>query len=159
MPAVIEDFDSLAAKFFVAFPFMLAAIDNPIAAGTYPLSNDATGLCPNYINISSVTIIVSVFYVICTPWSIIENTAGPLGFRSSYPCVVGLMAVVMVVDFYLFKKRKFNIYELYEDNGINHYSHGTNGRGFAAFGIGFMPLIPSFAKRINTFQILIAHGR
>jgi len=33
MPAVIEDFDSRAAQFFVAFSFMLATIGNQIAAG------------------------------------------------------------------------------------------------------------------------------
>lgn len=35
MPAVIEDFDSRAAKFFVAFSFMLATIGNQVAAGMH----------------------------------------------------------------------------------------------------------------------------
>ncbi len=35
MPAVIDRFDSRAAKFFTAFSFMLATIGNQIAAGTY----------------------------------------------------------------------------------------------------------------------------
>ena len=33
MPAVIADFHSRAAKFFVAFSFMLATIGNQVAAG------------------------------------------------------------------------------------------------------------------------------
>jgi hypothetical protein len=33
MPAVIENFDSRAAKFFTALSFMLATIGNQIAAG------------------------------------------------------------------------------------------------------------------------------
>lgn len=67
MPSVIESFDSRAAKFFVGFSFMLATIGNQIAAGTYPFSNDVTGLCPKYINIFDATIIISVFCVVCTP--------------------------------------------------------------------------------------------
>jgi NCS1 family nucleobase:cation symporter-1 len=35
MPAVIEKFDSRAAKFFTAFSFMLATIGNQVAAGTF----------------------------------------------------------------------------------------------------------------------------
>jgi len=45
-PAVIANFDSRAAKFFVSFAFMLATIGNQIAAGSYPFSNDVTGIAP-----------------------------------------------------------------------------------------------------------------
>ena len=51
MPAVIANFDSRAAKFFVSFSFMLATIGNQIAAGSYPFSNDISGIAPRYINI------------------------------------------------------------------------------------------------------------
>ena len=149
MPAVIEDFDSRAAKFFVAFSFMLATIGNQIAAGTYPFSNDVSGLYPKYINIWRATIIISVFCVVSTPWNIIKNAAGLLAFLSGYSCVMGPMAGVMVSDFYLIKQRKLNIHELYKDHGIYYYSHGVNWRAFAAFGCGFVPLIPGFAKSIQ----------
>lgn len=51
MPAVIANFHSRAAKFFVSFSFMLATIGNQIAAGSYPFSNDISGIYPKYINI------------------------------------------------------------------------------------------------------------
>ena len=51
MPAVIANFHSRAAKFFVSFSFMLATIGNQIAAGSYPFSNDISGVAPKYINI------------------------------------------------------------------------------------------------------------
>ncbi|KAL8710024.1 MAG: hypothetical protein Q9220_005295 [cf. Caloplaca sp. 1 TL-2023] len=149
MPAVIGDFDSRAAKFFVAASFMLATIGNQIAAGTYPFSNDVSGLCPKYINIFRATILISVFCVVCTPWNIIKNAAGLLAFLSGYSCIMGPMAGVMVSDFYLIKKRKLDIYELYKDRGIYHYDFGINWRAFAAFGAGFIPLIPGFAKSIS----------
>lgn len=44
MPAIIANFDNRAAKFFTAFSFMLATIGNQVAAGTYPFSNDITGI-------------------------------------------------------------------------------------------------------------------
>ena len=149
MPAVIEDFDSRAAKFFTAFSFMLATIGNQIAAGTYPFSNDVSGLYPKYINIFRATLIISVFCVVCTPWNIIKNAAGLLAFLSGYSCLMGPLAGVMVSDFYLIKKRKLNIHELYKDHGIYHYSHGVNWRAYAAFCLGFGPLTPGFAKSIN----------
>lgn len=149
MPAVINDFDSRAAKFFVGFSFMLATIGNQIAAGTYPFSNDVTGLCPKYINIFRATLIISIFCIVCTPWNIIKNAAGLLAFLSGYSCVMGPMAGVMVSDFYLVKNRKLDIHELYKDHGIYHYTYGINWRAFTAFGAGFVPLIPGFSKSIR----------
>jgi nucleobase:cation symporter-1, NCS1 family len=108
MPAVIENFDSRAAKFFTAFSFMLATIGNQIAAGkqgsniayvysvsrntgTYPFSNDVSGLWPKYINIFRATLIISIFCVASTPWNIINNASGLLSFLSGYSCLVGLI--------------------------------------------------------------------
>lgn len=92
MPAVIEDFDSRAAQFFTAFSFMLATTGNQIAAGTYPFSNDLSGLYPKFINIFRATIIISVFCVVGTSWNIIKNAAGLLAFFSGYLCLMGPLA-------------------------------------------------------------------
>jgi len=149
MPAVVNDFDSRAAKFFTSFSFMLAIIGNQIAAGTYPFSNDVSGLAPRYINIFRATIIISVFCVVSTPWNIINNADGLLAFLSGYSCLMGPLAGVMVSDFYLIKEQKLDIHELYKDRGIYWYDYGVNWRAFLAFIIGFAPLMPGFAKSIE----------
>ncbi|MCJ1380444.1 hypothetical protein MMC17_003548 [Xylographa soralifera] len=148
MPAVIAQFDSRAAKFFTAFSFILATIGNQIAAGTYPFSNDVSGLSPCYINIFRATLIISLFCIVCTPWNIITDAAGLLAFLSGYSCIMGPMAGVIVSDYYLVKKRKLDVHELYRDRGIYWYSHGWNWRAYLALVIGFAPLVPGFAKSI-----------
>jgi nucleobase:cation symporter-1, NCS1 family len=62
---------------------------------------------------------------------------------------MGPLAGVIISDYYLIKKRKLNIHEVYRDHGIYHYSHGWNWRAYAAFCCGFGPLIPGFAKSIK----------
>ncbi len=62
---------------------------------------------------------------------------------------MGPLAGVMVSDYYLIKQRKLDINELYKDRGIYWYDHGFNWRAFAAFIIGFGPLMPGFAKSIH----------
>ncbi len=109
MPAVIAKFDSRAAKFFTAFSFILATIGNQIAAGkctfdipwrqlnphtdrligSYPFSNDISGLCPKYINIFRATLMISVFCVVSNPWQIIKNASGLLAFLSGYSMFMG----------------------------------------------------------------------
>ncbi|ORY17819.1 permease for cytosine/purines, uracil, thiamine, allantoin-domain-containing protein [Clohesyomyces aquaticus] len=154
MPAVIAKFDSRAAKFFVSASFMLATIGNQVAAGTYPFSNDITGMLPKYINIFRATCFISLFCIISTPWNIIKNAAGLLAFLSGYSCLMGPLAGTMVCDYYIIKKRKLDVDQLYTDRGIYWYEHGVNWRAYASFIIGFAPLMPGFAKSIqNTLNV------
>lgn len=62
---------------------------------------------------------------------------------------MGPLAGVMISDYYLIKKSKLNLHEVYRDHGIYHYSHGVNWRAFLAFFAGVAPLIPGFAKSID----------
>ncbi|KAK4096818.1 hypothetical protein N658DRAFT_479998 [Parathielavia hyrcaniae] len=151
MPNVIANFDSRAAKFFTAFSFMLATIGNQVAAGSYPFSNDVTGLWPKYINIPRATLFISLFCIVSTPWNIVKNAEGLLAFLSGYSCLMGPLAGVMVADYYLVKKRKLNIHAMYQDGpeGIYWYTGGFNLRAFLAFGIAVAPLLPGFAKSID----------
>lgn len=55
----------------------------------------------------------------------------------------------MVCDYYLIKKRKLDVDQLYTDRGIYWYNGGWNWRAYASFIIGFAPLLPGFAKSID----------
>ncbi|KAF2453304.1 permease for cytosine/purines, uracil, thiamine, allantoin-domain-containing protein [Lineolata rhizophorae] len=149
LPATIARFESRAAKFFTAFVMIIATIGNQVAAGTYPFSNDITGLWPKYINIFRACLFICVFCVISTPWNIIRNAAGLLAFLSGYSCLMGPLAGTMVCDYYIIKKRKLNLHEMYRDRGIYWYSGGFNWRAYVSFVIGFAPLLPGFAKSID----------
>ncbi|KAI4638929.1 hypothetical protein J4E93_009679 [Alternaria ventricosa] len=149
MPTVIAKFDSRAAKFFVSASFLLATIGNQIAADTYPFANDVAGMLPKYINIFRATIIISVFCIVSTPWNIIKNASGLLSFLSGYSCLMGPLAGTMVSDYYLVKKCKLDVDQLYTHHGIYWYDGGWNWRAYVSFVVGFAPLLPGFAKSID----------
>ncbi|KAI0624099.1 FUI1 Cytosine-uracil-thiamine-allantoin permease [Pyrenophora tritici-repentis] len=150
MPSVIAKFDSRAAKFFVSASFLLATIANQIAADTYPFANDFSGMLPEYLDIFRANIIISIFCVISIPWQIIKNASGLLAFLSGYSCLMGPLAGTMICDYYLVKKSKLNVDHLYTDRGIYWYNRGWNWRAHVSFVVGFAPLLPGFAKSINT---------
>jgi len=149
MPAVVANFDSRAAKFFVSASMILAIIGNQIAAGSFPFSNDVSGFAPQYINIFRGTLFISAFCLISTPWNIIKNAEGLLAFLSGYSCLMGPLAACLVADFWIIKKAKLNVHELYKGNGIYKFAYGYNWRAFAAFITGIGPLMPGFAKSID----------
>ncbi|KAI5799062.1 permease for cytosine/purines, uracil, thiamine, allantoin-domain-containing protein [Geopyxis carbonaria] len=149
MPAVIAKFDSRAAKFFTGASFILATIGNQIAAGSFPFSNDISGIAPRYINIFRGTLFISLFCVVSTPWNIIKNAAGLLSFLSGYSCLMGPLAGVMVTDYYILRQCKLDVGDLYRADGRYWYTYGVNWRAYAAFVIGFAPTMPGFARSIK----------
>jgi Permease for cytosine/purines, uracil, thiamine, allantoin len=46
---------------------------------------------------------------------------------------MGPLAGVMVSDYYLVRKAKLNVGELYNPNGLYRYDHGWNWRAFVSF--------------------------
>lgn len=151
MPAVIAQFDSRAAKFFTGASFMLATIGNQIAAGSFPFSNDISGLAPQYMNIFRGTLVISIFCVVSTPWNIIKNAMGLLSFLSGYSCLMGPLAGVIVTDYYIVRGGKLDLAGLYDGKPGSRYwyTSGINWRAFAAFIIGFTPTLPGFARAIG----------
>jgi nucleobase:cation symporter-1, NCS1 family len=111
--------------------------------------DNKSGFAPKYINIFRGTLFISIFCVVSTPWNIIKNASGLLAFLSGYSCLMGPLAGVMVCDYYIIKKKKLNVDELYRHHGIYWYDYGFNWRAFASFFIGFLPLLPGFAKSIQ----------
>lgn len=150
MPAVFAQFDSRAAKFFASFSFILAIIGNQIAAGSYPFSNDVSGLCPKYINIFRATLIISLFCVVSNPWQIIKNASGLLAFLSGYSMFMAALCGTICSHYYLIVKKKLNIHELYNGNGIYRYSKiGVNWRAYVSFFVTVGPLLPGFCKSVT----------
>lgn len=62
---------------------------------------------------------------------------------------MGPLAGTMICDYYLIKKQKLDIDELYADKGIYWHSGGWNWRAYVSFVAGFAPLLPGFAKSID----------
>jgi NCS1 family nucleobase:cation symporter-1 len=62
---------------------------------------------------------------------------------------MGPLAGVMVCDYYIVKRQKLDLDQLYTHRGIYWYSGGWNWRAYTSFLIGFAPLLPGFAKSID----------
>lgn len=62
---------------------------------------------------------------------------------------MGPIAGVMIVDYYIVKKQKLNLHDMYKTHGIYFYTKGFNWQAFLAFFLGVIPLMPGFAKSID----------
>lgn len=69
-----------------------------------------------------------------------------LTFMASYAVVIAPISGIMAFDFFFIKKRRVNIYQMYQPDGIYSFYKGWNWRAYAALIVGLGPNIPGMVE-------------
>jgi NCS1 family nucleobase:cation symporter-1 len=147
--ALIAHWDSRACRFFAAFSFALAALGVNISANSLSAANDLTALFPQYVNIRRGQLLCALLAWALVPWKILKSAGSFLNFMAAYAVFLGPIAAIMVWDFWIVHKRKYDTLALYQPHGIYRYTGGVNWRAVVAFVIGVVPNMPGFINSIN----------
>jgi nucleobase:cation symporter-1, NCS1 family len=148
--ALIAQWENRACRFFAAFSFALAALGVNISANSLSAANDLTALFPQYVNIRRGQLLCAIFCWALVPWKILESAGNFLNFMAAYAVFLGPIAAIMVWDYWLIHKRKYDTLALYQPHSIYRYTHGFNWRAIVAFLVGVAPNMPGFINSINT---------
>ena len=83
--------------------------------------------------------------LLATLW-VIDDASGTdclqLTFMSSYSIVLAPIAALLAVDFFVVKRKRLDIYELYRPEGIYYFTYGWNWRAYIALACGVGPNLP-----------------
>jgi NCS1 nucleoside transporter family len=125
---------SLISKFknpmvvIVAQIFMLiATLSTNIAANVIAPSNAFSNLWPKKISFRTGGVITGVLGILIMPWWLLNEISGFLIFVSG---LLGPVLGILIADYYVVRKKKLELAELYKENGI--YSYGKTGFNKAA---------------------------
>jgi NCS1 family nucleobase:cation symporter-1 len=147
--ALIAHWPSRAARFFAAFSFALAALGVNISANSLSAANDLTALFPQYVNIRRGQLLCAVLAWALVPWKILKSAGSFLNFMAAYAVFLGPIAAILVCDFWIVHRRKYDTLALYQRHGIYRYTAGVNWRAVVSFVIGVVPNLPGFIASIN----------
>ncbi|RDI84618.1 hypothetical protein Vi05172_g5488 [Venturia inaequalis] len=148
-----------AAAFFAGLVWLVAQISVNVTANSISFANDITTLAPRYFNIRRGVIFASIIggWALC-PWIIIASAAAFLSFMSAYAIFMAPMAGILFCDYWLVKKRKYDVPALYDPRGIYFYRYGTNWRALAVTVIVIVPLLPGLIWKVAPKHVHIAVG-
>lgn len=125
---------SLIAKFknpavvIVAQVFMIiATLSTNIAANVIAPSNAFSNLWPKKISFRTGGIITGIVGILIMPWWLLNEISGFLIFVSG---LLGPVLGILVADYFLVRKKKLELAELYKEEGV--YSYGKTGFNKAA---------------------------
>lgn len=148
-----------AAAFFCAAIWLLSQVSVNISANAVSFANDVTTLAPRWLNVRRGTILVSLVgsWALC-PWIIVSSGKAFLNFMSAYAIFMAPIAGILFTDYWLVKRRHYDVPALYNPRGIYRYGkYGTNWRAVTTTFVTIIPLLPALANKVNP-KIHLASG-
>jgi nucleobase:cation symporter-1, NCS1 family len=132
---------------------VIAQISTNMAANVVSPSNDFSNLSPRQISFRTGGLITALIGVISFPWQLYENVGAYIfTWLVGYGSLLASFLAVMVVDYWLLRRARLNVEELYRygEGGEYWYSHGFNWRALTAVVVAVIPVLPGFLHAATT---------
>lgn len=106
---------------------LLATLNTNVAANVVSPSNDFSNLNPRLISFRTGGLITGVAGLAMMPWKLLTDFNSYIfGWLVGYSGLLGPVAGVMITDYFLIRKTKLDVSNLYRRNGIYEYRKGIN---------------------------------
>jgi NCS1 family nucleobase:cation symporter-1 len=130
---------------------VLAQISTNMAANVVSPSFDFSNLAPKRISFRTGGIITAVIGIISFPWYL-YNSVGAYIFTwlVGYGSLLGAIGAVMIADYWIVRRRRLDLADLYKHDGRYAYSNGWNWRAIVAVFVGVVPVVPGFLNAATT---------
>ena len=116
-----------------------------LAANLVGPAYDFASLNPKRISYKTGGLITAGIALLVMPWKILESTQGYIfTWLVGYSALLGPVAGIMLVDYFLLRSAKLETAALYDDNGEYSYGNGWNGIAIIALAAGVLPNLPGF---------------
>jgi len=116
-----------------------------LAANLVGPAYDFAALKPSLISYKVGGYITACVAIVLMPWKILESTQGYIfTWLIGYSALLGPVAGILVVDYYLIRKTRLDVPQLYVEGGKYSYGNGWNPVAVAAFVVGVLPNVPGF---------------
>jgi len=125
-----------------------------LAANLVGPAYDFSALNPKLISYKTGGYITAFIAIAMMPWKILATTQGYIFiWLVGYSALLGPIAGILIVDYYLIRRTRLDVDQLYQEKGKYSYRNGWNIAAIIAFVIGVAPNVPGFLNAAfpNTF--------
>ncbi|MBI3230828.1 MAG: NCS1 family nucleobase:cation symporter-1 [Burkholderiales bacterium] len=134
-----------AAVLIALIILLIDTVSVNLAANLVGPAYDFSSLSPKNISYKTGGYITVGIALVMMPWKLLESTQGYIfTWLIGYSALLGPIAGIMIVDYYLIRATRLNVNALYQHEGEYHYQQGWNMAAVIAFVIGVLPNLPGF---------------
>jgi NCS1 family nucleobase:cation symporter-1 len=144
VPLIASDGTRLLVAIIALFGVGVATVSVNIAANVVSPANDFANLAPRLISFQTGGLITGILGILIMPWKLLSSAQAYIfNWLIGYSALLGPIAGIMIVDYWLLKKTELDVPELYRPGG--KYK-GTNPVAVVALIVGVLPNVPGFLK-------------
>jgi NCS1 family nucleobase:cation symporter-1 len=134
---LLAKFNQPVVAFVALIAILIATLSTNVAANVVSPSNDFSNLNPRRISFRAGGMITGVVGVLMMPWKLLSDlSAYVFGWLVGYSALLGPIAGVMIADYFVIRKARLSVGDLYRRNGVYEYDNGINGRAVIALVVG-----------------------
>ena len=134
---LLSRFHSPIAVVISLLAILLATLNVNIGANVVSPANDFSNLWPRKISFKMGGVITCFIGVAMMPWKLLANHRTFIfGWLGGYAAVLGPVAGIMICDYFVIRRKRLAVHDLYLRGGKYEYSSGFNWRAIAALCIG-----------------------
>jgi len=124
---------------------VVATLTTNLAANVVAPAYGFSNLAPSRISFRMGGYITAAVGIAIFPWKLVED-AGAYIFTwlVGYSALLGPIAGILITDYFLLRKMRLDVDDLFRADGAYRGANGWNIAGLAAFAIGVMPNAPGF---------------
>jgi NCS1 family nucleobase:cation symporter-1 len=127
------------------FVISIDTVSCNIAANLVGPAYDFAALAPRRISYRRGAFLTAVLAAVIMPWKLIESSGGYIfTWLIGYSALLGPITGIMITDYWLLRKTRINVADLYSSKGVYSYRNGWNIAAFLALMIGLLPNVPGF---------------
>src|SRR4051812_846066 len=133
---LVGRFESRALVAVAMFTIVVATLSVNIAANVVSPANDFSNAFPKWISFRSGGLITGLIGILMQPWRLLESGERYIGWLITLSGGMGTVAGVLIADYWLVRKKKLSLEDLYLTKGLYGYRGGWNSRAISATAIG-----------------------
>jgi len=135
--AVLSRLGNPFAVVIAMLALLMATLNVNVAANVVSPANDFSNLSPRRISFRTGGLITCLVGIVMQPWKLIANYGSYIfGWLVGYSGFLGPIAGVLICDYFIVRKKKLALQDLYLRGGQYEYSHGFNWQAVAALAAG-----------------------
>ena len=155
---LMKEFSSVAVVLFATVIIFFAQLTTNMAANVVSPSNDFSNLNPRVISYVGGGLITAVIGILMMPWKLLA-TAGNYVFvwLIGYSGLMGAIGGIMICDYWLLRRQKLALRELFDPRGRYSYGGGgINWRAMLSLVVAVAPCVPGFLDAATGGRIVVA---
>jgi NCS1 family nucleobase:cation symporter-1 len=119
------------------FTVVVATLSVNIAANVVSPANDFANAFPKWISFRTGGLITGILGIVMQPWRLLADPKGYIfDWLVTYSGALGSIAGVLIVDYWILRRKQLVLGDLYTTDGVYEYAGGWNWRAVVATVVG-----------------------